>query len=438
MTHEASTPLPDGLEFGIVKTDDELEELIKFNSSIHEPQDGEELRRIINLLPDFGREMNFFIRDTDKGIFVSSINAIPSVWSYAGVPLWNLELGFVGTLPEYRKRGLVRALYQEYFEKELTRGKWDISTIQGIPYYYRQFGYDFLIPAWRSVFLRTKQVPEVPPEEKPSWKRLTISRATKSNLDSIIKLYEEMTARTLVSSVRDRELWRIQERQRQEYEKEFTTYVVKDGKEVEGYFRLVAREMAIQHSLSDPGDGFLDVIESSIRTYDGVRRVLQFLKDKCKEMGLYRIALSGAMTSNLSQVGLDLGGNLSRGWKHQLRIPDMIRFLRRIRPVLQKRLQKTMFEGLTKEVTINTYRHCYVLDFQDGKIKQVKDLGIHEDGKNLSFRAPPNDFVRLLLGQYSIEELNQQNTDFLVSGQVKALIKTLFPKQESFIGYYHC
>jgi hypothetical protein len=433
MTNDASNPLPDGLEFGIVKTDEELEELIKFNSTIHEPQDGEELRRIIDLLPHFGREMNYFIRDTDKGIFVSSLNAIPSVWGYAGLPLRNLELGFVGTLPEYRKRGLVRALYREFFEKELHRGNHDISTIQGIPYYYRQFGYDFLIPAWRSVFLRTNQVPDVSPEEKPAWMRLSIRPATKSNLDSIISLYDEMTSRTLVSTVRNKTLWEIQEQQCREYENEFTTYVIKRGKEVEGYFRLIARV-----NEKDPGNGFLDVIESSIQTYDGVRRTLQFLKDQCKDKNLNRIALSGAINSNLSQIGLDLDGNMSRGWKHQLRIPDMIRFLKRIRPVLQGRLRGTMFDGLTQEVTINTYRHCYVLNFQGGKIQEIKDLGIHEDGKNLSFRAPPHDFVRLLLGQYSIEELNRQNIDFLVAGAVKSLIATLFPKQESFIGYYSC
>jgi hypothetical protein len=248
-----------------------------------------------------------------------------------------------------------------------------------------------------------------------------------------MQLYEEMTSHTLVSTVRDRDLWKVQEQQRREYEHEFTTYVVKRAKEIEGYFRLVSRE-----NEKDPGNSFLDVIESSIRTYDGVRRTLQFLKEKCKEKSFHRIALSGSITSNLSQLGLDLGGNLTRGWKHQLRIPDMVRFLKRIRPVLQKRLRRTMFGGLTQEVTINTYRHCYVLDFQRGKIKQIRDLGIHEDGKNLSFRAPPNDFVRLLLGQYSIDELSQQNIDFLVAGPVKSLIATLFPKQESFVGYYHC
>ncbi|MHA2005535.1 MAG: GNAT family N-acetyltransferase [Candidatus Thorarchaeota archaeon] len=232
MTKQALSPLPDGLEFGIVETDDELEKLIKFNSSIHEPQDGKELKRIIDLLPGFSREMNFYIRDSDKGVFVSSLNAIPSVWGYASISIRNLELGFVGTLPEYRKKGLVRALYREFFEKELIRGRYDISTIQGIPYYYRQFGYDFLIPAWRSVFLRTNQVTDVPPEEKPAWMRLSIRPATKANLESIIRLYDEMTTRTLVSTVRHRKLWEIQEQQRREYEHEFMTYVVKRGKEV--------------------------------------------------------------------------------------------------------------------------------------------------------------------------------------------------------------
>ncbi|MFX0107390.1 MAG: GNAT family N-acetyltransferase, partial [Candidatus Hodarchaeota archaeon] len=186
LTNGTSSTLPDGFEFGIVETDDELEELIRFNSMIHEPHDGEELRRLVELLPGFSREMNYYIRDTDQGIFVSSLNAIPTVWGYAGIPLRNLELGFVGTLPEYRKRGFVRALYQEFFEKELYRGKYEISTIQGIPYYYRQFGYDFLIPAWRSVFLRTNQVPDVSSEETPAWTQLSVRPTSKSNLDSII------------------------------------------------------------------------------------------------------------------------------------------------------------------------------------------------------------------------------------------------------------
>jgi hypothetical protein len=425
--------LPDGLEYGIVETDDELEELIAFNSAIHEPEDGETLRRLIEKMPGFGRELNYYIRDTDSGKIVSSLNAIPSVWAYNGIPINNLELGFVGTLEEYRKRGLIRKLYYKYFEKQFHRGRYHISNIQGIPYFYRQFGYDFLIPDWRQVFLRPNQIPVLPPDKKPDWMRLSIRPATKSNLNDIITLYDKLSTGLLVSTIRDRTLWELQEKIRKDFAKDFSTYVVKRGTEVLGYFRLVLRE-----NKKEPENSYLNVMESSISGIDGVRRTLEFLRSHCIELGFHRIAFSGATTSNLSRIGLDLGGQMSRGWKHQLRIRDMVHFLKRIRPALQKRLRNTMFAGLTQEVTINTYRHRYVLDFQSGKIKDIKDLGVHEDGKYLDFRTPPNDFVRLLLGQYSPEELSHQDMDFIIQGPAKSLIATLFPKQESFIGYYYC
>lgn len=56
--------LPDGYKFGTVETDEELEELIKFHTIVHPDDDPDELRRQINKLPGFGRELNFYIRDT--------------------------------------------------------------------------------------------------------------------------------------------------------------------------------------------------------------------------------------------------------------------------------------------------------------------------------------------------------------------------------------
>jgi len=425
--------LPDGLEYGIIETDDELEELIAYNSAIHEPRDGETLRRLVEHQPGFDLKMNYYIRDTDSGKIVSSLNAIPSAWAYDGIPIKNLELGFVGTLEAYRKKGLIRKLYYRYFEKEFHRGKYHISNIQGIPYFYRQFGYDFLIPAWRSILLRTNQIPAVPSDKKPDWMRLSIRGATKANLNDIIELYDRLTSPLLVSTIRDRPLWELQEKFHLDFSREFTTYVVKSGEAVVGYFRLVSRE-----NEKEPENSYLQVIESSISRIDGVRRTLEFLRSQCAERGFHQIALSGATTSNLSRIGLDLGGQMNRGWKHQLRIRDMTQFLKRIRPALERRLRNTMFADLTQEMAINTYRHRYVLDFQDGRIRDINDLGVHEDGKYLDFRTPPSDFVRLLLGQYSPEELSHQNIDFIVQGPVKSLVETLFPKQESFIGYYFC
>ena len=165
--------LPDGYEFGVVHTDEELEELISFNSNIHDKEDGEELRRQIETLPGFSRELNFYIRDIDKDIVVSSLNAIPSMWAYEGIPLRNLELGFVGTLKEYRRKGLVRALY-EHFDELLQVGEYDISTIQGIPYYYRQFGYDFVLPMDRTLWMTVDQLPTIEETTQPEYMKIQI------------------------------------------------------------------------------------------------------------------------------------------------------------------------------------------------------------------------------------------------------------------------
>jgi hypothetical protein len=97
-----------------------------------------------------------------------------------------------------------------------------------------------------------------------------------------------------------------------------------------------------------------------------------------------------------------------------------------------------MFEGMTRELAINTYEHCYLLPFVKGKLAAVKDIGIQEVGEYRTFRALPNDLVRLVLGDYTIEELRNQNIDFIVSKELKLLVETLFPKRDSFIAYYYC
>ncbi len=116
----------------------------------------------------------------------------------------------------------------------------------------------------------------------------------------------------------------------------------------------------------------------------------------------------------------------------------MTRFLEQIRSALESHLIGTMFEGMTRELAINTYEHCYILSFVNGKLAPVKDIGMQEVGEYRTFRAPPNDFVRLVLGNYDTEELRNQNIDFIVSKELKLLVETLFPKRDSFIAYYYC
>lgn len=422
--------LPDGFEFGVVKSKADIEELIKFNAVVHGDDDPEEIRRQIDNLPNFDRELNFYIRDLDKGIIVSTASAIPSVWMYENIPLSNLELGWVGTLKEYRRKGLARALYT-HFEEILQRGEYHISTIMGIPYYYRQFGYDFILPLGRKVQLRIDQIP-VPKNE--ARKSIVFREANQDDIPNLMRLYDEHNKTMLIHAARTKGLWELQERFHREFEQEFKTIVLERDGKVVGYFRLCVRGEKKQA----PRGLWLSVMESSITTFDDVLQTLQYLRGRAAEENTCRIDLMGPAVNNLCRVAQNLGGNVDIGWKYQIRIPDMTRFLEQIRPTIESRLIGTMFEGMTRELAINTYEHCYVLSFVNGKLAPVKDIGMQEVGEYRNFRAPPNDLVRLTLGDYNTDELRSQNIDFIVSKELKPLVETLFPKKNSFIAYYYC
>ncbi|MFW9810482.1 MAG: GNAT family N-acetyltransferase [Candidatus Thorarchaeota archaeon] len=424
--------VPEGYKFGFVKTDDDLKELLEFHSIIHPDDNPEELKRQIERLPGFGRELNFFLRHVETGLIVSSLNAIPSTWSYDAVPLRNLELGWVGTLKEHRRKGLVRVLY-EHFDSLLHEGEYDISTIQGIPYYYRQFGYDFVIPMDPTLWINTSQLPTIDEKAPPLYMKISCREAEKKDLDELMNLYDENNRQVQVYIPRNRELWELQEETKTFYESKFRTFVFEDKDNMIGYLRLIVYK---------PSTGLYDsnvrVIESSIKTYDGVMRALQVIKSEAQRHNFQQVGVIGAPSNNLRTIVKDLGGQILGEWKHQLRVPNILRLLQKIAPVLEKRLVGSMFEGLTKDLAINTFRHCYLLKFLNGNIASITDIGMQEVNENRGFRAPPNDLIRLIFGTYDIDEIQRSNIDFIVSRDLKSLVSTLFPKGESCIYYYMC
>ena len=425
--------LPDGVEFGSVETDEDVEELVQFHSIVHPEDDIGVLPRQIANLPGFGREMNYVIRDLDKGMIVSTLNAIPFTWNYEDIPLRNLELGWVGTLKEYRRKGLHKLLYT-HFDNLLHTGNYDISTIQGIPYFYRQFGYDFVIPMDHTVLTRTNQIQPIDEKNQPEFMKLKIKPSEKKDLPAMMDLFEELNQQLLIYAPRSAELWEIQESIKKQWENDFQSYVILDGSKTVGYFRLVKNIK--KDSL--PNKSTMTVIESSIRTFDGALRTLQFLYNEAVQDDIAVIGSQGPSFNSLSRVMANIGGTGKPWWKYQVRIIDMTSLLQKISPVLERRLKGTMFEGLTYDLVMNTFQNCYKIKFVNGKIVDVTNLGPQQVNENQAFRAPPNDLARLVLGAYNINEIEQNNIDFIVRGEVRLIAETLFPKKESSVYYYFC
>ena len=71
------------------------------------------------------------------------------------------EMGLVASDPEYRKRGLQRILNNE-FDKRIREDGYHLTAIEGIPYFYRQFGYEYSVPLDEWAALPIQKLPNQP------------------------------------------------------------------------------------------------------------------------------------------------------------------------------------------------------------------------------------------------------------------------------------
>jgi hypothetical protein len=114
----------------------------------------------------------------------------------------------------------------------------------------------------------------------------------------------------------------------------------------------------------------------------------------------------------------------------QIHVPDVPALLRALTPVLERRIARSPFAGLTRDVRLSLYHETLVLRFRDGKLAEVTNLGFTDSE---AVRFPPLQFIPLLLGYRTVEELHAAYPDVSVAPTWRLLIDTLFPKVPSFI-----
>ena len=91
--------------------------------------------------PTFKASDFTLVEEETSGRIVSAMNLIPQTWSFSGIPFKVGRPELVGTLPEFRNRGLVRRQFEVIHQWSEQNGDL-VQAITGIPYYYRLFGYE--------------------------------------------------------------------------------------------------------------------------------------------------------------------------------------------------------------------------------------------------------------------------------------------------------
>lgn len=401
------------------------------------PQAGRVVRH-----PTFRPNDFLIVQDLNSQAIVSCSCLISQTWTYDGISFGVGRIEVVATAPEYRRRGLIREQFRVLHEWSAERGEL-AQAITGIPYYYRQFGYEYAIElaAARKTFV-PQQVPEI---EKGKREAYRLRRATRKDLAFLVNMNRQAAERSLVACARNE--------------------------------AILAREQFGENDAHNGAAGEWDVIETREREPIGAVMHLRFLFHGRLTVYVYELLPNFSWTDvtpgvmrALVQKGTGmksadgthfgaLGWSLVethpylRGFPSQLspisssyawliRVSDLVAFLKRIAPVLEKRVAASPFGGHTGALKLNMFKSGVELILEQGKLAEVRnwnatamDYGQSGFG-NATF--PDQTFLKMLFGYRSRAELHDMFPDCLVDHDTTgALFDVLFPKYPSHVLPIH-
>lgn len=417
----------------------DTEDLAKFNLSMHSENPDEPEMGLYYWVHDLMRGDHPTTRASDFTVvvdrnaenrIVSSLNLISQMWAFDGIlfPVGRPEL--VATHPDYRRRGLVRTQMEVIHALSASRGEL-VTAITGIPWYYRQFGYEMTINLGGSRQLfwarpgNREKVDEEPYRVRP---------ATAGDIPALGELYKAHLGDSPITRPRDDALWR--------YEM-FTIHPesfwsVKprmiesvDG-QVVGYFTSAVWNTAV-------GIREFGVLPGNSWRAVG-RFVVRFLRQEAATLNESRPPEKWLenITFNLGEehrlydaLGPDLERQITP-YAWYVRVPDIPVFLRHIAPALERRLGDSVMAGHSGALKINLYRSRFVLVWKDGRLMEVSEgypYNLLEEG-DAAF--PDLTFLQLLFGFRSIDELRLSFADlFTHNNDALVLLRSLFPKRPS-------
>jgi len=419
----------------------DTEALVDFNARLHsddgpEKPDARVAAWTRDLMerphPTFSIDDFTIVEDTKEGKIVSSLNLISQTWSYAGIPFGMGRPELVGTLPEYRNRGLVRAQFEVVHQWSAERGE-KVQAITGIPYYYRLFGYEMALSLGGGRLGYTPQVPKLKEDEHEPY---LIRPATRADLPFIAELYERGCKRSLISCVWDEALWRyeLDGKSSNNVNRTELRVIETPDKEPVGFLGHPPYDWGPTMVVTDyelkPGLSWGAVTPTVIRYLAAIHETLEPSRGEKEPFAVFGFWLG--VEHPVYQVIPDKLPRVRKPYAWYIRVPDRPDFIGHITPILEKRLADSPMVGHTGELTITFYRDGLRLKIEAGRLTEVETWKPTPHGYSGDAGFPDLTFVQLLFGYRSLEELKHAFADcWTRSDEAQALLEILFPKQVS-------
>jgi len=347
---------------------------------------------------------------------VAALILIPQTWVLGGVELRVAEMGCVATHPDHRRRGLQRTLNRAFDAYAAEHG-FDLCALAGIPFFYRQFGYEYAVELDHRTTLEAERIPGYPPS-------LKARPFTEGDLGAASEMLEAAMSRCLVSSPRVRAVWLMQHRTGHYNGEPFEGMALTAGGDLKAYVRISV----------DAAGGALVLREAGLKSPAYAEPVLAYLKAACRERGLATVRSQQSYGEEPTRTMVSLGGVSVAPYAWQVKVVDHLRLFRKLVPLLESRLRGSGYSGLTETMSLNFRRFSVVLSVEGGRITDVE---LSDDCRDRTVGLNPYVFPQLLLGHRSLGELEAAHPDVRVRDTHRPLLEAMFPRGPGYIHHVY-
>jgi hypothetical protein len=325
--------------------DEEIDAIIKFNNQLHNEK--ETVDYIRSLLLEYPRKNEIYwlyIKDNKTRTIVSSLCLSPMEWQIEDIEILVCEMEFVGTLESYRGKGFIKTL-NDLYENVMEQKGYLLSVIRGIPYFYRNLGYEFVSSLDERISISAFKIPN-------NVDTIMIRKSNSDDLPFIESKYSEFHKKFSLFCKFNEECFTFKYLNDSFTSEIRETYILEERGVAKNYFSLGWTYDKKYYEIICP---------------DLSNREIAVMLQYVKKLGMYRdnneIIISVNKHTSLFKYIRFLGGKTVSEYGWQVKIPNIKRYFTFTRRIIESRLKNTEFKNLTQSISISNYKETFKLEF---------------------------------------------------------------------------
>jgi hypothetical protein len=383
--------------------------------------------------PHIGPRDFAVVEDTRTGALVASTCLLGYACEYEGIRFQFGRPEVVASLPDYRRRGLIRAIFDLIHARSDARGDL-VQGITGIEYYYRQFGYEYAVELDSVMTIYFAALPEL---KKAETEPYALREATAADVPLLRRLWDRARAYAGTSTVIEDEYWHwvITGMHPDALERWRVYVVIEPAGHAAGYLTMMPGRwgpaVTVDQLMVEEGVPMVRMVPSVLRGVRALAETTKAIRPETPPPGAINLRLGNGHPVRSALGDLPVVDSLSPNrypYAWYIRVADLPHFLRHVAPVLERRLAESLQAGYTGELTLDFYRGGLSLAIARGKLTAIEQWQRPVWGEAKA-GFPPLVFLQLVFGHRSLHELRTIYPDVRAEGDAQPVLDALFPKR---------